>query len=188
MASRRIGGRGVTGSGGALTWSVADGVRGTRWREALEVDGRLSRTVLLEVAPTGRPTRLEIATAAGLLTLHPEPDESAMHGNVVGDQGVRHLAQPWGPDDELWVDGSVSVAAVALGRLAGALVVGASAVIGVLWIDDRLEPREERLTIERRADRSWRVAPASSGAAIDVELDEVGVVVLADAVSWSLER
>lgn len=171
-----------------LTWSVADGTRGTRWREALEVDGGLSRSLLLEVAPTGRPTRLEIATVAGLLTLHPEPDESAMHGNVVGDQGVRHLALPWGPDDELWVDGSAATAAVTLGRLAGTLGVGASTVIDGLWIDDRLEPRAERLAVERRGDRAWRVAPATSRAALDVELDEDGTVVLADADAWPLER
>ena len=46
----------------------------------------------LEVAPNGRVTRLELTTGAGLLTLHPEPDESALHGNVVTPTGIRHLA------------------------------------------------------------------------------------------------
>ena len=45
----------------------------------------------------GRPGRLEIATPAGLLTLHPEADGLSAHGNVVGPDGVRPLAYEWSP-------------------------------------------------------------------------------------------
>jgi hypothetical protein len=60
-------------------------------------DGRGLLVVLLETDPGGSPTRLEVSSAAGLLTLHPEADGREAHGNVVGPDGVRPLAFPWGP-------------------------------------------------------------------------------------------
>lgn len=197
----RIGGRATMPSGARLTWSAAGGTRGTRWREAVDLDGRLVRSLLLEVSPAGRPTRLELTTLEGLLTLHPEPDESAIHGNVVGSSGVRPLALPWSPDDELWIVGSAAATAVTLARLAGIAGVGETVTVRSLRLDDGLVPRQMERRIERRGERAWRLsvvgaagATAAGGpedpsaeAAADVELDTWGRVVLDGAVEWPLE-
>lgn len=200
-APPRIGGRATLASGARLIWAAAGGTRGTRWREAVDLDGRLVRSLLLEVSPAGRPTRLELTTLEGLLTLHPEPDESAIHGNVVGPSGVRHLALPWSPDDELWIVGSAATTAVTLARLAGTVGVGETVSVRSLRLDDGLVPRQVERRIERRGEGSWRLAVAGAGggaaaggqedpsadAAADVELDEWGRVVLDDAAEWPLE-
>lgn len=102
-------------TGEVAVWSAADGARGTRWREAIERDKHLVRSLLLEVAPDGTPTRLELTTTAGLLTLHPEPDGSALHGNVVTPSGIRHLAFAWSNAHVLLVEGSPVADAVAAG-------------------------------------------------------------------------
>jgi hypothetical protein len=91
--------------------------------------------LLLEVDPAGRWTRLELATAAGVLTLHPEPDMRSAHGNVVTGRGVVPLAFGWSPGHRL-VLADEPIAAAALGddELAGREVPG-------LVVDARLEPR-----------------------------------------------
>ena len=50
-----------------------------------------SRVTLLETTKADRLSRLEIAGAAGLLTLHPEPDDSALHGNLVDWHNRGHV-------------------------------------------------------------------------------------------------
>lgn len=193
MTAPRIGGRAFLPTGERLTWTVAGGARGTRWREATDVDGRLIRSLLLEVAPTGRSTRLELTTSEGLLTLHPEPDESAIHGNVVGPAGVRHLALPWSPDDELWVVGSPATTASSLARLASTVPVGEGMTVRSLRIDDGLMPRRVERRIERRGDRTWHLAIPAPGVGdpddepVDIEIDDRGHVVHADSSSWPLE-
>ena len=67
-------GRARLQDGSLLLWSIAEGRRGARWRASTRRDGRLLSDLLLEVGHDGRPGRLEIATPAGLLTLHPEAD------------------------------------------------------------------------------------------------------------------
>lgn len=99
-----------------MLWSVAEGSRGRRWRSLrLASDGRPASDLLLELDPAGRWARLELATAAGLLTLHPDPDGRSIHGNVVTAAGMRHLALGWGSGHRLVVDGE-PVAACALTR------------------------------------------------------------------------
>lgn len=150
----RTGGTGILPGGERLTWSVAEGARGTRWRESVERDGRLVRSLLLEVAPHGRVTRLELTTAAGLLTLHPEPDESALHGNVVTPTGIRHLAFDWGPDHALRVEGSRATDATAGLTTPGGVARG-------LRIGDDLVPRAGTWTVDAEAlaaladERTW---------------------------------
>lgn len=119
MARLRLGGCGVGLDGEQLVWSVAEGARGGRWREVASLGGAVRRSVLLEISPAGRVTRLELATAAGLLTLHPEPDESALHGNVVTTDGIRHVALAWSPDHHLLVLASPAAAAVIVRAVAG---------------------------------------------------------------------
>lgn len=173
--------------GESLTWTEAEGTRGTRWREALERDGSLVRSLLLEVSVAGRPTRLEVTTAAGLLTLHPQPDESALHGNVVRVAGVHHLAFPWSAEHELLVLGSVASATTTLRRLAGPIVVGASRTIDVLRIDDTLKPRPARWTAGRIARHAWHLRDADGLEERRLTVDDEGRPLLTDAISWPLE-
>lgn len=187
MAPRRIGGQATLPSGEAITWTSAEGARGTRWREAVTRDGRLLRSVLLEVSATGRPARLELTTAAGLLTLHPEADQSALHGNVVGDAGVRHLALEWSAAHELLVAGSPAAASVAVWRQVPHIAVGGTAALDVVWIDDALDPRPGRWTIARIGQSDWRLQGADGSAGLEVHLDPGGVPVLPGAVGWPLE-
>ncbi len=154
------------------------------------------QAVLFETDPTGRVVRLEMASAAGLLTLHPEDDE-VLHGNVVGPDGVRHLTFD---RTALFVVGSPASAAIVLGRLALAVGVGGSRSVDLVRIDDRLEPRAETWEVSRIDDRTWHLSelaasPASAGRGADSparsgssDLDERGLVKLPDAASWPLER
>jgi hypothetical protein len=92
--------------GAAITWSVATGHRGRRWRESAEHAGALRHSMLLETSPEGRFLHLELSTPAGLLTLHPEGD-GTLHGNAVLPGGIRHVAGlPWERDGIVLVAGS----------------------------------------------------------------------------------
>jgi hypothetical protein len=187
MAPIRRAGRATTIGGDILTWTEAEGTRGTRWREALARDGTLIRSLLLEVSAAGRPTRLEITTSAGLLTLHPEPDESALHGNVVRNDGVAHLAFPWSPEHELIVLGSPASATITLRRLAARVVVGATQPVDVLRIDDALDPRPALWTAERVARHAWHLRAIDGLEERRLTVDDEGKPVLLDALSWPLE-
>jgi hypothetical protein len=178
----RVGGRARLPTGETVVWSVAEGRRGRRWRAFSMRDGALVRGELLETGRDGRPTRLELATAAGLLTLHPEPDESEIHGNVVTPDGVRHLAFAWSPRHVLLVEGSVIVAAASLARLTGSFGVGESRELAVLAIDDRLRPLEG-VRLAMRVDAStWRLGERT------IALDAAGLPRFPGDVRWPLER
>lgn len=183
----RAGGRATSGDGGRIVWSVAEGGRGRRWRESCERDGTLVRALLLEVTPGGRPTRLEVTTGAGLLTLHPDPDEGELHGNVVTPLGVRHLRFDWSPDHELLVLGSPACAAVSLGRLAAALAVGETRSVPMLRIDDALEPRLVDWSVTHAASATWRLRSTSGDEELEVTVDDDGLVVPSEAERWPLE-
>lgn len=188
MLPVRRGGRSRTLDGATITWTQAEGARGTRWRESIVSDGGLSRSVLLEVGAAGRPTRLELTTRAGLLTLHPEADESAIHGNVVGADGVRHLAFGWSPAHELLLLGSPASAAATLGHLASEMDVGESRTLDVLRIDDGLDPRPARWTARRTDERAWHLRSLDDGEERRVSLDASGRPVLPGAVEWALDE
>ncbi len=168
-------------------WTAAEGSRGTRWREATEIGGVLARSVLLEVSLADRLTRLELTTAEGLLTLHPEPDEHAIHGNVVGPAGVRHLAFGWSAGHELLLVGSPAAAGVALRHLARAIAVGDAAPIDVLRVDDALDPRPMRWWFHRPTTTDWRLAAEDGSDERRWTLDGDGDPELPDAVRWPLE-
>jgi hypothetical protein len=187
VAHVRRGGRARTPAGDLITWSQAEGERGTRWRESIEREGGLLRALLLEVSGNGRPTRLEMTTRAGLLTMHPEPDESAMHGNVVSAAGVRHLAFDWSDEHELFVVGSPASATITLVRAARIVAVGASIVLDVLRIDDRLEPLPGRWHIERAAVRGWHLRDTNGDEERDVTVGDDGRPALLDEMSWPME-
>ena len=102
--------------GSSVGWSVAEGRAGRRWRwRTIGPTGELRGAGLVELSPAGDLGRIEFATAAGLLTVHPEPDDGRLHGNVVGPDGVRPISLDWRPGDSVAVEGSVVLPAI-LGR------------------------------------------------------------------------
>ena len=138
----RVAGWGRLADGSHVTWTVAEGRRGRRWREVVAGGPAAGQAVLLETAPDGRFSHLELARPDGLWTFHPEGD-GTLHGNHVGgaEPGVRHVAGwPFGPRDVLLVEGStVSAAAIAWAHR-DALAPGASATVAgvVIGLDGSL--------------------------------------------------
>jgi hypothetical protein len=188
MAWDRRGGHATDPRGERLVWSLAEGARGTRWRESVSIDGALIRSLLLEVTPAGAVARLEISTVEGMLTLHPEPDASAIHGNVVTPRGIRHLAFEWSPSHELFVAGSPATDAVAFRRLSTTVAIDGAAIVDALAIDDRLQPRVEGWRIERPAADRWRLGPSDrTGTAREVGVGPDGLPVRVGSESWLLE-
>jgi hypothetical protein len=113
---------------------------------------------LIEVEPSGAFARLELSSAVGILTLHPDPDRRSIHGNVVTTEGVRPLAFDWNPRGGLEIaDDPFATAILAAGEGSGTLVV-------------------------RR--RFGVVAGSGSGR---LPLDQRGVPRLADGREWPLE-
>ena len=95
----RLAGRGRLPNGDLIIWSVAEGGRGRRWRWMHEVQpGSLVVSGLVELAPDGRFSRLELAASGGLLTFHPVDDGRAAHGNVVTPRSVVPIATNWRPE------------------------------------------------------------------------------------------
>ncbi len=160
----RRAGSGRLPDGAVLTWSLAEGRRGRRWRAVAVVDGGIGQAVLVEVAQDGRPGRLELTTPAGLLTLHPSADGRTAHGNVVAADGVRPLVFGWSPEHAFDVVGRPIAVSVTLHRLAGELGVGESrsvpalaiaadlaveAAVGTVWITSsggRVDRRKSWIT------------------------------------------
>jgi hypothetical protein len=187
MTPVRRGGHARTSFGDRVTWSQAEGERGTRWREAIEREGHLLRSLLLEVSTEGRPARLEMTTRAGLLTLHPETDESAIHGNIVTADGIRHLAFPWSSGHELLVLASPASTTIAVRRLDRRVIVGAVSVVDMLRIDDELDPRPVRWRVERIARHGWHLRDTESDEELRMTVEDDGRPSLVDEVSWPLE-
>ena len=165
MGWLRVAGTGRTMDGATVTWSVAEGRRGRRWREAVTRDGIVVHSLLLELDRDGRFAHLELTTLAGLLTLHPEAD-GTLHGNAVTASGVTHVRLPWEPDEVIVVEHSVVCQAVAA---TWQLARGHDA-LGVI----RVKPD---LSLERERPASW---------AADEDGGELPV--LEDPQVWPLEE
>jgi hypothetical protein len=166
-----------------VTWTVADGSRGRRWREAVSDGTGIRHSLLLETDPDRRFAHLELATPAGLLTLHPEGD-GTLHGNAVEVGGIRHVvAVPWDRDGTVDLAGSAVTRAAAAWLLDGA--AGATQRDGatVLGIDARLVLDVRTAVVSRRREGSWAV---DGGPAFTA--DREGLPVLEDATMWPLER
>jgi hypothetical protein len=201
----RRGGRASTSDGRRLIWSAAEGSRGTRWREAVVVgdpdeaavvaaaDGSsrttagMVRSVLLEVSNGGRVAKVEVATGAGLLTLHPETDESMLHGNVVTPDGVRHLAFEWSPRHELIVEGSPASLSVIAARMGPALEPGGTLEVAAVAVGDALDPRPGIWVIKRLTQTRW-LFRSDSGATDELATDAAGHPAFEGGVDWPLER
>jgi hypothetical protein len=157
----RRAGEGMAGSV-RIRWSVAEGTRGRRWRWTIDHDGRLLSVTLLELDATGRVVRLERETAAGLLTLHPEPDGRSVHGNRVRAGGVDPIALAWSADG------------------------------GVVFVDDAFgsalaADRDRWLIVGADASVQIRDDAGSAPGVLALDLDARGVPRLADASEWALE-
>jgi hypothetical protein len=182
----RRGGRGRQIDGALLTWSIAEGARGRRWRGTTTVDGILHQACVLETDGAGRPRRLEIASNAGLLTLHPEPDERELHGNVVTPGGIRHLRFAWSPTHELLVEGVALVSTASAWRLGGEVAVGEGIERPVVLVDPNLVCRADLARIERVGPEAWRIRAGELTTHASAGTD--GVPRLDDAEEWPLER
>jgi len=166
MTPVRRGGHARNPLGDLVTWSEAEGERGTRWREAIEREGRLVRSLLLEASADGRPTRLEMTTLAGLLT---------------------HLTLAWSPEHELFVVASQASATIGIRRLARSMVVGAAVVLDLVYVDDELAPRPARWRVERIGTHGWHLHDVDGSEERRLTVADDGRPILLDEVSWPLE-
>jgi hypothetical protein len=158
----RRGGSGRQADGSDVTWSLAEGERGRRWRWTVSDEGRLRHVALVEIDPAGRFARLELASSAGMLTLHPEPDGRSIHGNVVATDGVRPLSFDWLPTAGLAIAGDAFGSAILrVGTGVPTLVIRPGLDVVAGEGDPALEPALER--------------------------DGRGVPILSDAREWPLE-
>ncbi|HSK51145.1 MAG TPA: hypothetical protein VLA44_00205 [Clostridia bacterium] len=181
----RRSGRGQQPDGALLTWSIAEGTRGRRWRATTTVDGILHQALVLETNGARRVAKLEIASNAGLLTVHPEPDERELHGNVVLADGVRHLRFEWSPRHELLVAGMALVSVAAIWRLGEAVGVGEGVDRPAVVVDLDLTCRPAVARFERVDETSWIVG--TDALRLEVRCDRDGVPRLDDAREWPLE-
>jgi hypothetical protein len=184
-APLRVAGWGTLDDGSTMTWTIAEGRRGRRWREVIARDHAVGHALLLETDAAGRFSHLELARSDGLWTFHPEPD-GTLHGNHVDPRGavVRHVeGMPFGADDLLVIEGSPLAAAAIASRLAADLSEGEVATFAAVVL-----PREGSVTanpairVERLSASRWRV-----GAGRPFEIDADGAPVLAGGRIHPLE-
>lgn len=147
----------------------------------------MTHAVLLETSPGGKVLRLELATASGLLTLHPERDGRSIHGNIVHVGGVRPLTFPWSVDHELEIVDRPGPTAVMVRRLARTVHVGGGETVPVLSIDASLVVRPGTRLVRRLTAERWLVADVSAGREITIELDTDGIPVLGAPADWPLD-
>jgi hypothetical protein len=188
----RLAGQGVDRLGRAVTWTIADGERGRRWREGTAAAGTtdgtaagLAHAVTMETGHAGQWLRLEVAAPAGLLSLHPERDGS-INGNVVSEAGVRHVAL--GTIEPPLVDVRDSlVAETALCRALERLVAaGEGSTVSVVRVLPTLEVEVAELQVMRTDARTWELTDADG--IRTVSMGDRGAPVTSDAgAKWPLE-
>jgi hypothetical protein len=169
----------------SVTWSIADGRRGRRWRwTVVDRRGTLVVAHMLETAPDRSFVRLESACAAGLLTLHREPDGS-VHGNRVSERGVDHLIV------EPPVPAGVLIGATDLGVAALLGTVGAPVgrlQLDVLEVADDLGIRIAEISIRPTGERAWEVRTNRRTRQTELDADGLPGPGDPDSASWPLER
>ena len=187
----RVAGVATLDDGTEITWSLADGRRGRRWRATTRRRGSLTSSLLLEVGTDGRVTRLELASEVGLLTLHPEAD-GGLHGNAITAEGVRHLSMAWSDDHAIEVEPLPIADAVTAASLAGRLAAGEGTEVPMVVVDAHLAVREDVRRFARTNETTWRVE--GHGTARPLVMDTRGVPVWAVGVGepsagqeWPLE-
>jgi hypothetical protein len=184
----RLAGWGTLADGATVTWTIAEGRRGRRWREVVAVGDAVRHALLLETDADGRFSHLELARGGGLWTFHPETD-GTLHGNVVGRDGagIRHV-EGWafGPQSVLLVEGSPIAAAAIAWRAARASMVvpgGGVDVPGVVVRASGVLEAFDAIRVERLSQTAWRV-----GEGLAIEVDESGAPVFAGGSIAPLER
>jgi hypothetical protein len=183
----RKAGTGRFGNGDRLVWTVAEGAKGRRWRWTHTNDGGIVAVGLLELDADGRPTKLELAGPAGMLTLHPSADDRALLGNIASPQGMRHIRMPWSDGHALVVEGEPLVAAAMCHRLAGAIGPGGEADLRVVVVEPGYALRDCRSKVMRDSVERWRLE-ASPHPKVRLAIDADGVPVgMQDDASWPLE-
>lgn len=165
-----------------VVWTVSDGRRGRRWREVrADGGGAVVSSLLLETDPADQFLHAELATAAGLLTLHPETD-GTLHGNVVTVDGVRHVAGlRWSEDGALLVDGSAIALTAAAHALRERTIVGSSMRLVVAHVTPGLDVAISTAEVERLGPDLWRIEGR------EIKVDSEGVPAFAGARTWPLE-
>jgi hypothetical protein len=143
--------------------------------------------LLLELDLDGHPTKLEMATGDGLLSLHPEAAPAALHGNVVRAAGVEHVTLPWSADHILIAVGSPVTAAAAASLLAGRIGVGEGHSVPAVMIETGLTVGRATWRVLRFSERRWRLLAADGSADIAIEIDDVGVPEFKNGAAWPLE-
>jgi len=184
-APTRSAGWGRLADGSEVTWTVAEGRRGRRWREVVARGSATRHALLFETDPDGRFSHLELARADGLWTFHPEAG-GTLHGNHVapGEVGVRHVAGwRFAPDDALLVEGSPLAAAALAWQWRSEAAGTARDVAAVEIRADGSLVRLPEIRVERLDDGRWRVGEGSP-----FPVDEAGLPVLDDGEQWPLEE
>jgi hypothetical protein len=186
----RVAGWGRRADGATVTWTVADGSRGRRWREVVAAGNGVQHALLLETSPDGRFSHLELARAGGLWTFHPEGDGS-LHGNAVERDvpEVRHVAGwAFAPDDLMLVEGSpLSAAAIAWHASTSRTgdtehATEATGRAGVILRVDGSIHAVQRIRVDSFTDRSWQI-----GDEPPIAIDDAGLPLLAGGVIRPLE-
>jgi hypothetical protein len=181
----RQAGRASLRDGEQLAWAVADGRRGRRWRATVTRHEALLASLLLEVGLDGRPSRLELASPAGLLTLHPEAT-GGLHGNVATAGGVGHLAFAWSDAHELEVEGLPIPTAVTVRRLAGSLAAGEGRTVPVVSVALDLSVGAGTRRFARVDGTTWRIDGGPVPRTLTI--DDRGIPTwVRDAWEWPLE-
>jgi hypothetical protein len=188
----RLAGHGLDRLGRAVTWTIADGERGRRWREATTglgtaegASGGLAHAVTMETGHAGQWLRLEVAALAGLLSLHPDRDGS-VNGNVVSETGVRHVGLGIVEPPLVDVRGSL-VAETALCRaLERQVAAGEGSTVSVVRVSATLDIEVAELQVMRTDARTWELADADG--IRTVSMGDRGAPVTSDAgAKWPLE-
>jgi len=138
--------------------------------------------LLLETDALGVFSHLELATASGLLTLHPDEDRT-LHGNVVAGTGVEHVrALPWSDDSVILVSGSpISESAAILPLQTRMRPFSATTPTGIV-IPRTLALELQPVSAERISKTAWRFDHSDA-----MSVDNRGLPILVESEDWPLE-
>lgn len=178
----RRGGRLVEPDGRVVTWSMAEGTRGRRWRwTVVDERGALVAAHTVELDRDGRFARLESAAAGGLLALHRETDAS-LHGNRVAGHGVGHLTVP-APASDVIVVGSGPIGLA----IASAAMPPDGGVIDVVEVGDDLDVAVVEASVRRAGDGSIELRTGLGARRVRLGVDGLPSDDGGASTSWPLE-
>jgi len=181
----RVAGSGRIADDMVVTWAVADGRKGRRWREVVTQGDHVVHSLLLETDADRRFSHLELARADGLWTLHPEGD-GTLHGNHVENETavVRHIrGLPFGRDAVIIVEASPLGQAALIWGLVRSIDEGGVAMVDGVRVEPGGRLRQlDGIRVERSSNVTWRVGEGSP-----FEIDEAGLPTLQGGSTRPLE-